>query len=123
MEDGSFVSQLTQTRNEGNHSWQTADLLFYQWCAWAARADVRWIVLALSGVFVGWDTFLTAVARIVDFLRSADSVSIIATKGFAAIFAGRRVSAVNRPIYSSRVGISWAGSILVFLNLVLVSLP
>ncbi|KAI3394367.1 hypothetical protein diail_2833, partial [Diaporthe ilicicola] len=96
------------------------------WYAWAPRAGVHWIVPALAGLPVGWGTltgFLTAIAYIVDVYGSANSASAVAANGLLRFLLGAAFPQFIIQLYSSQIGIYWAGSIFAFLSLLLVPVP
>lgn len=97
-----------------------------QWYAWAPRESVHWIIPALAGLLVSWGTltaFLTAIAYIVDVYGSANSASAVATNGLLRFLLGASFPQFIIQLYSSRIGIYWAGSIFAFLSLALVPVP
>ncbi|KAF2730702.1 putative polyamine transporter 4 [Polyplosphaeria fusca] len=96
------------------------------WYAWAPHPDVHWIVPALAGIPVGWGTlmaFLTSITYLVDVYGTANSASAVAANGLLRFLLAAAFPQFIIQLYTSRIGIYWAGSIFAFLSLALVPVP
>ena len=94
------------------------------WLAWSARSDVHWIVPMLAGIPFGIG-FLLIFMALLNYLT--DAYQIFAASAMAAATCSRSIFGAVLPLAAepmyTRLGVSWASSLLGFLSLLMCIIP
>lgn len=101
-------------------------LIRLQWYAWAPRDGVHWAVPVMAGLPFGWgtlSTFLACMSYIVDVYGTANSASAVAANGMLRFALGAAFPQFIIQLYSSSIGIHWAGSIFAFTSVAMIPVP
>ena len=94
------------------------------WLGWSAKSDVHWIVPVLSGIPFGLG-FLLIFAAMLNYLTDAYKTFAASAQGIASTcraIGGALLPFAARPMFT-RLGISWACSLLAFLSLGMALIP
>jgi hypothetical protein len=94
------------------------------WLAWSAKSSIHWIVPVLSGLIFGLayqTTFISLLTYVTDAYKIY-SASALASSVIMRSIAGALFPLAADPLYS-KLGVSWATSILGFASIACIPIP
>lgn len=94
------------------------------WLAWSAKPSIHWIVPILSGIVfgLGYQTIFISLLTYVTDAYKIYSASALAASVITRSIAGALFPLAADPLYS-KLGVSWATSILGFASLACIPIP